>query len=471
MISHGKDIKIFTGNANPALAQEICKLIGIKLGEAEVKSFADGEASVSLYESVRGSDVFLINSTCKPVNDSLMELLIMIDACKRASAGRVTAVIPYFGYARQDRKAKSRDPISAKLVANMITASGADRVLTMDLHASQIQGFFDIPVDNLLGNPVFVDYYAKKFGEKCENMAVVSPDVGSVARARTFAQKLHMSLAIVDKRRQKANQCEVMNVIGDVAGKDCILFDDMIDTAGSICNAAKAIVEVGGANHVYACASHAVLSGPAIERINNSVITEVAFLDTIPAMPERALGGDLLIIEGRTRVCDITARLLDRGYRRLGFVGDVNYAQTNMDRYRGFLDAHAAHGVTPDPALSMTGSLGLRSHYEEISRFLASLPALPDAFICPSDFIAHYIQRYLSETDVPAGKCPILTGFDNNAEYANVAEQITTVDVDTSSLGKRLARQLIYRADYPQAPYETTYFSTQILYRGALAQP
>ena len=188
-------------------------------------------------------------------------------------------------------------------------------------------------------------------------------------------------------------------------------------------------------------------------------------------MPERALGGDLLIIEGRTRVCDITARLLDRGYRRLGFVGDVNYAQTNMDRYRGFLDAHAAHGVTPDPALSMTGSLGLRSHYEEISRFLASLPALPDAFICPSDFIAHYIQRYLSETGVPAGKCPILTGFDNNAEYANVAEQITTVDVDTSSLGKRLARQLIYRADYPQAPYETTYFSTQILYRGALAQP
>ena len=233
MISHGKDIKIFTGNANPALAQEICKIIGTKLGEAEVKSFADGEASVSLYETVRGSDVFLINSTCKPVNDSLMELLIMIDACKRASAGRVTAVIPYFGYARQDRKAKSRDPISAKLVANMLTAAGADRVLTMDLHASQIQGFFDIPVDNLLGNPVFVDYYAKKFGEKCEDMVVVSPDVGSVARARTFAQKLHMNLAIVDKRRQKANQCEVMNVIGDVAGKDCILFDDMVDTAGS----------------------------------------------------------------------------------------------------------------------------------------------------------------------------------------------------------------------------------------------
>ena len=288
MISHGKDIKVFCGNSNPKLAQEICKMMGTKLGEAEVKSFADGEVSVSLYETVRGSDVFVVQSTCKPVNDNLMELLVMIDALRRASAGRITAVIPYFGYARQDRKAKSRDPISAKLVANMITAAGADRVLTMDLHAAQIQGFFDIPVDNLLGNPVFVDYYAKKFGNNCEDMVVVSPDVGSVARARAFAQKLHMNLAIVDKRRQKANQCEVMNVIGDVAGKDCILFDDMVDTAGSLCNAAKAIVEVGGANHVYACASHAVLSGPSIERINNSVITEVAFLDTIPAIDPAA---------------------------------------------------------------------------------------------------------------------------------------------------------------------------------------
>ncbi len=282
MISHGKDIKIFTGTSNPALAAEICKHIGTKLGEAEVKTFADGEASVSLYETVRGSDVFLINSTCKPVNNSLMELLVMIDACKRASAGRITAVIPYFGYARQDRKAKSRDPISAKLVANMLTAAGADRVLTMDLHADQIQGFFDIPVDNLRGNPIFVDYYAKKFGERCEDMVVVSPDVGSVSRARIFAQKLHMGLAIVDKRRQRANQCEVMNVIGDVAGKECILFDDMVDTAGSLCNAAKAVVEVGGAKSVYACASHGLLSGPAIERINDSVITEVALLNTVP---------------------------------------------------------------------------------------------------------------------------------------------------------------------------------------------
>jgi len=282
MISHGKDVKVFAGNSNPKLAAEICRLMGTKLGESEVKTFADGEVSVSLYETVRGSDVFVVQSTCKPVNDNLMELLVMIDALRRASAGRITAVIPYFGYARQDRKAKARDPISAKLVANMITAAGADRVLTMDLHAAQIQGFFDIPVDNLAGNPIFVDYYAKKFGEKCEDMVVVSPDVGSVARARAFAQKLHMQLAIVDKRRQKANQSEVMNVIGDVAGKDCIIFDDMCDTCGTLCNAAKALIEVGGAKSVHACATHAVLSGPAIDRINNSVITELALLNTIP---------------------------------------------------------------------------------------------------------------------------------------------------------------------------------------------
>ena len=283
MISHGKDIKIFTGNANPKLAADICKIIGTKLGESEVKSFADGEASVSLYETVRGSDVFLVQSTCKPVNDSLMELLIMVDACRRASAGRITAVMPYFGYARQDRKAKGRDPISAKLVANMIEAAGADRVLTMDLHASQIQGFFDIPVDNLLSNPVFVKYYMSKF-EHPEEMVVVSPDVGSVARSRTFANKRGMNLAIVDKRREKANQCEVMNVIGDVKDKKCILFDDMVDTAGSLCNAAKAIVEIGGATEVYACATHGVLSGPANERIANSCIKELTFLNTIPPL-------------------------------------------------------------------------------------------------------------------------------------------------------------------------------------------
>ncbi len=284
MISHGKEIKVFSGNSNPTLATAICQLVGGKLGGVKATQFADGECSISLEEPVRGADVFVVQSTCKPVNDSLMELLVMIDAMRRASAGRITAVMPYFGYARQDRKAKARDPISAKLVANMLTAAGADRVLTMDLHAAQIQGFFDIPVDNLYGNPVFVDYYAKKFGEKCEEMVAVSPDVGSVSRTRAFAQKLHMNLAIVDKRRQKANQCEVMNVIGDVEGKDCILFDDMVDTAGSLCNAAKAIVEVGGARNVYACASHGVLSGPAIDRINNSAIKEIAFLDTIAAI-------------------------------------------------------------------------------------------------------------------------------------------------------------------------------------------
>ena len=285
MIAYGDNIKVFCGNSNPAFAQTVCKELGLTLGNGEVKTFADGEVSVSLYETVRGADVFLIQSTCKPVNDHLMELLVMIDACRRASAGRITAVIPYFGYARQDRKAKSRDPISAKLVANMLTAAGADRVLTMDLHASQIQGFFDIPVDHLLGNPTFVEYYLNKFPEdkyNHEDFVVVSPDVGSVARARTFATKVHMGLAIVDKRRQKANVCEVMNVIGDVKGKTCILFDDMVDTAGSLCNAANALVEVGGAKEVYACATHGVLSGPAFERIQNSAIKEIVFHNTIP---------------------------------------------------------------------------------------------------------------------------------------------------------------------------------------------
>lgn len=285
MTAYGDNIKIFSGNSNPEFAKTICRALSVPLGQADVKTFADGEVSVSLNETVRGADVFLVQSTCKPVNDRLMELLVMTDACRRASAGRITAVIPYFGYARQDRKAKSRDPISAKLVANMITASGADRVLTMDLHAAQIQGFFDIPLDHLLGNPSFVDYYLKKFPEDAydhSEFVVVSPDVGSVSRARTFAQKVHMSLAIVDKRRQKANVCEVMNVIGDVRGKTCIMYDDMVDTAGSLCNAAKALVEVGGAKAVYACATHGVLSGPAYERIEESPIEEIVFLNTIP---------------------------------------------------------------------------------------------------------------------------------------------------------------------------------------------
>ena len=292
MITYGENIKIFCGNSSPEFAKNICKDLGVDLGKAEVKTFADGEASVSLLETVRGADVFLVQSTCKPVNDHLMELLVMCDACRRASAGRITAVIPYFGYARQDRKAKSRDPISAKLVANMITAAGADRVLTMDLHAAQIQGFFDIPLDHLLGNPTFVDYYLAKFPEteyNHDDFVVVSPDVGSVGRARAFAAKVHMGLAIVDKRRQKANVCEVMNVIGDVKGKTCILFDDMVDTAGSLCNAAKALTEQG-AKEVYACATHGVLSGPAYDRIEESPIKEMVFLNTIPEVRNTASG-------------------------------------------------------------------------------------------------------------------------------------------------------------------------------------
>ena len=279
---HGKEIKIFTGNSNPKLAQDICEKLGVTMGNCEVKSFADGEVSVSFFETVRGADVFLIQSTCKPVNDSLMELLVMIDACKRGSAGRITAVIPYFGYARQDRKAKPRDPISAKLVANLITAAGADRVLTMDLHANQIQGFFDIPVDNLLGSPLFVDYFKKLIGDRKDEFIVVSPDVGSVARVRKFAMNLDLPMAIVDKRREKANVSEVMNIIGDVKGKRVILLDDMVDTAGSLCGAAKALVEIGGAIEVHACASHGVLSGPAIDRINESYFDELLLIDTIP---------------------------------------------------------------------------------------------------------------------------------------------------------------------------------------------
>lgn len=282
MIAHGKDIKIFSGNSNRPLAEAICKELGTELGNAEAGAFSDGENFVSIYETVRGSDVFVVQSTCSPVNDNLMELLIMIDALKRASAGRITAVMPYFGYARQDRKTKPRDPISAKLVANLLTEAGADRVLTMDIHCNQIQGFFDIPMDNLLGNTLFVDYFAEKYADCHEDTMVVSPDVGSVARARAFAQKLNMPMAIVDKRRQKANSSEVMNIIGNVEGKHVILLDDMVDTAGSLCGAAKALIEIGHANSVVACASHGVLSGPALQRIEDSMLEEVVFLDTIP---------------------------------------------------------------------------------------------------------------------------------------------------------------------------------------------
>jgi ribose-phosphate pyrophosphokinase len=314
MISHGKDVKIFSGSANPELAKKICAKMGIALGSAEVSTFADGEKSISLYETVRGSDVFVVQSTCNPVNDNLMELLIMIDSLKRASAGRITAVIPYFGYARQDRKSKPRDPISAKLVANLITEAGADRVLTMDLHADQIQGFFDIPVDNLLGSPVFVDYFAKKYADVHDKTIIVSPDVGSVKRARAFAQKLDLPLAIVDKRRQKANVSEVMNIIGDVRGMHAILLDDMVDTGGSLCHAANALVEIGGALSVSACASHGVLSGPALQRIEESVLDEVVFLDTIP--PKEGMEKVTKKIKYLT-VSDMFAEAIDRIYEEI----------------------------------------------------------------------------------------------------------------------------------------------------------
>ena len=251
---------ILTGNANPDLAKKIADHIGVNLCDAYVGHFNNGETQVMISESIRGKDIFIIQPTSYPVNDNLMELLIMIDSCKRASAGRITAVIPYFGYARQDRKSKARDPISAKLVANLITAAGADRVLTMDLHAAQIQGFFDIPVDNMLGSSVLIPYIAGKFGVGTDDTVIVSPDLGSVTRARKFTQKLDMPLAIIDKRRPKANVSEVMNIIGNVEGKKCILVDDLIDTAGTLVHAADALVERGGATEVYACASHGVLS-------------------------------------------------------------------------------------------------------------------------------------------------------------------------------------------------------------------
>ena len=285
---HGKDIKIFSAGASESMAQRICECLGLGLGKCEVGRFSDGETSVSLLESVRGSSCFIVQSTCAPVNDNLMQLLIMIDAMKRASAGCITAVVPYFGYARQDRKAKARDPISAKLVADLISTAGADRVVSMDLHASQIQGFFNIPVDHLLGAPILGRYMKERVGQVEGEYVLVSPDLGSVTRSRNFAARIGCPLAIIDKRRQRANESEVMNLIGEVRGKRVILVDDMIDTAGTLCNAAKAVME-HGAKSVTACASHGVLSGPALERLRESPIEEVILLDTIELPPEKRL--------------------------------------------------------------------------------------------------------------------------------------------------------------------------------------
>ncbi|HEY8363381.1 MAG TPA: ribose-phosphate diphosphokinase [Tissierellaceae bacterium] len=278
-------IKIFSGNSNKDLAEKICKALGKPLGVCEVSRFSDGEISVNIGETVRGMDVFIIQSTCSPVNDNLMEVLILIDAMKRASAGRINAVLPYYGYARQDRKTKAREPITAKLVADLLTVAGADRVISMDLHAAQIQGYFNIPVDHLSGVPILAEYF-KDIAD--EDTVVVSPDLGGVTRARSFANLLDLPIAIIEKRRPKANVSEVMNVIGDIEGKNAILIDDIIDTAGTITKAAS-VLKNFGAKKIYGCATHGVLSGPALERIENSELEKFIITDTIPLNEEKKI--------------------------------------------------------------------------------------------------------------------------------------------------------------------------------------
>lgn len=294
-MSYKDNIKLFALNSNKPLAEKIAKRMGLKLSTSSVVRFSDGEIQVNIDDSVRGKDVFLIQSTSAPVNDNLMELLIMIDAVRRASAASVNIVLPYYGYARQDRKTRAREPITAKLVADMIQAAGADRVLSLDLHAPQIQGFFDIPVDNLMGAPLLADYFLSNHLE--EDAVVVSPDHGGVTRARKLAEFLGTSIAIVDKRRPKANVAEVMNIIGDVKGKRAILIDDMIDTAGTITLAAQALKDAG-ATEVYACATHAVLSGPAVDRLNNSVIKSLVLTDSIQQPAEKSLDKMILVSVG-----------------------------------------------------------------------------------------------------------------------------------------------------------------------------
>ena len=282
------EIKIFAGNANPELANEIARLLGVPLGKSQVGSFSDGETCVKIDELVREMDVFIVQPTCPPhINDNLMELLVMIDAIHRSSARRITAVLPYYGYARQDRKSRSRDPITAKLVANIITEAGADHVLTMDLHCDQIQGFFDIPFDHLRGLPIFAQHYLETIPDRSD-VIVVSPDLGSVSRARRLSEKLDVPLAIVDKHRPAPNISEVVGIIGDIKGRRCIMLDDSIDTAGSLTNAAKALMDYG-AKEVMACATHAIFSGPALKRIEESPISELVVLNTITLPPEKRL--------------------------------------------------------------------------------------------------------------------------------------------------------------------------------------
>jgi ribose-phosphate pyrophosphokinase len=301
-------IKVFSGNSNPEMAQEICEFMGITLGEAEVGSFSDGESSVEIHESVRGKQVFVIQSTCPPVNDNLMELLVMIDALKRASAEEITAVIPYYGYARQDKKVFPRAPITAKLVADLMTVAGTQRVISMELHAGQIQGFFDIPVDHLYSSPIMLEYLREKYSD---DMIIVSPDAGGVERARAYAQRLGVGLAIIDKRRKGPNVAEVMHIIGDVKGQNAIILDDMVDTAGTLVKAAEALDE-NGAKNIYGVLTHPVFSGPAIERINGSPIEEILVTNTIPLGNEAKKSKKIKVLS----VSKLFGEAIIRVYRR-----------------------------------------------------------------------------------------------------------------------------------------------------------
>lgn len=300
-------IFVFSGNSNRPLAESICSILGIELGSAEVKRFSDGETSVDIRQSIRGKDIYIVQSTCSPANETLMELLIMLDAVKRASAHTITAVVPYFGYARQDRKASPRTPITAKLVADLLTVAGADRVLTMDLHAGQIQGFFDTPVDNLFAKPVVLNYIKGRF---MNHLCVVSPDAGGVERARAYAKPLKADLAIIDKKRERANESDVMHIIGDVRDKVCLLIDDIVDTAGTLTNAAVALKDAG-AERVLACCTHPVLSGPAIKRINASPLEELVVTDTIPLTGEAVECGKITVLS----VAPLLAEAIERIYR------------------------------------------------------------------------------------------------------------------------------------------------------------
>ena len=301
------DFSVFSGNSNPDLVQKICAYLNIQLGESKIATFSDGEIQIEINDNVRLRDVFVIQSTCAPVNKNLVELLLMIDAIKRSSARRITAVLPYYGYARQDKKVAPRVPISAKLIANLITTAGAHRVITMDLHAGQIQGFFDIPVDNLFAAPVILDYIRKFFSG---NLVIVSPDAGGVERARAFAKRLDAELAIVDKRREAPNKAKAMALIGDVADKIVIILDDMVDTAGTLTEAAAAIME-NGAREIYACCAHPVLSGPAIERIEQSPLKSVIVTDTIPLKPEATASNKFKVLT----IADLIGEAIIRSHR------------------------------------------------------------------------------------------------------------------------------------------------------------